>query len=172
MSATTEINNAATATAQYQASQPRLTGAASKLGSQEFMNLMMKQLQYQDPMEPVSNTEFIAQQAQFSQLSTTQDISASLAASSASSQAASLVGQHVTLTNPDDKTKTISGEVTSATMKGANSAITVNGKSYALSYLKSVDTPESAAAAAAAAQKAAADAAAAKAAKAAGTTGT
>lgn len=136
---TSEINNAATATAQMQAAQPRSTGAASKLGSQDFLNLMMKQLQYQDPMEPTGNTEFIAQQAQFTQLTTSQEMNDNIKSNNSISQALSLVGKNVTLTDPDDKSKTITGNVTSATMKGANSTININGKDYALSYIKTVN---------------------------------
>ena len=141
MSVTTasQITNAASYTAQMQAAQPKATGAASKLGSQEFMNLMMKQLQYQDPMEPVSNSEFIAQQAQFSQLSTTQEMNSNIASNNTVSQALSLVGKNVTLTDPNDVTKTITGNVTSSTINGKNSTINVNGKDYALTYLKSVN---------------------------------
>jgi len=140
MSVSSEITNSATATAQMQAAQPAATGSASKLGSQEFMNLMLKQLQYQDPMEPVSNTEFIGQQAQFSQLSTTQEMNDNIASNNAVSQAMSLVGKTVTLTNPDDSSKTITGTVASSTIKGTKSTINVNGKDYSMSYLKSVDT--------------------------------
>lgn len=139
MSVSSEITNAASATAQMQASQPRLTGSASKLGSQDFLNLMLKQLNYQDPLEPVSNTEFIAQQAQFTQLQTTQEMSDNMKSNDSVSQALSLVGKNVTLTNPDDNTKTITGDVSSATIGGKNSTINVNGKNYALTYLKSVN---------------------------------
>ena len=139
MSATSEITNATNYTAQMQAAQPKSTGSASKLGSQEFMNLMMKQLQYQDPMEPVSNTEFISQQAQFTQLSTTQDMNKNIASNNTISQALSLVGKNVTLTDPNDVTKTITGNVTSSTINGTNSTINVNGKDYALTSLKSVN---------------------------------
>jgi len=145
MSVTGQITDAASATAQYQASQPKATGSASKLDSQAFMNLMMKQLQYQDPTEPVSNTEFIAQQAQFSQLSTTQEMSTNIANNNGASQALSLVGKDVTLTNPDDSSKTITGTVKSATINGKSSTINVNGKDYALTYLKSVNTSAAAA---------------------------
>lgn len=139
MSVSSEITNAASATAKYQAAQPKATGVASKLDSQAFMNLMMKQLQYQDPMEPVSNTDFIAQQAQFSQLSTTQDMSSNIASNNAATQAMSLVGKTVTLTDPDDNSKTITGKVESSTIKGTKSTINVNGKDYSMSYLKSVN---------------------------------
>lgn len=135
---TDQINAAANATAQYQAAQQKATGAAQKLGSQDFLNLMMKQLQYQDPMDPVSNTEFIAQQAQFSQLETSNTMSANIASNNGISQALSLVGKKVTLTDPDNKNKTISGTVSSASINGKDSSIMVNGKSYALSLLKSV----------------------------------
>ena len=145
MSVTDQITNAASSTAQYQASQPRATGSASKLDSQAFMNLLMKQLQYQDPMEPVSNTDFIAQQAQFSQLSTTQDMSSNIASSNSASQAMSLVGKSVTLTDPDNKGKTITGTVEASTINGTKSTIKVNGKDYSMSYLKTVNTSTAAA---------------------------
>lgn len=137
-SITDQINSAANTTAQYQASQKKATGAAQKLGSQDFLNLMMKQLQYQDPMDPVSNTEFIAQQAQFSQLETSNTMSANIAANNGITQALSLVGKKVTLADPDNKNNTITGTVSSASINGKDSAITVNGKQYALSSLKSV----------------------------------
>lgn len=135
---TDQINNSANATAQYQAAQTKATGAAQKLGSQDFLNLMMKQLQYQDPMDPVSNTEFIAQQAQFSQLETTNTMSSNIASNNSITQALSLVGKKVSLTDPDNKNNTLSGIVSSASINGKDSSITVNGKSYALSSLKSV----------------------------------
>lgn len=139
MSVTSEITNAANYTAQMQAAEKKTTGASSTLGSEEFMQLMMEQLQYQDPLEPVSNTEFIAQQAQFTQLSVTQEMNDNIASNNTVSQALSLVGQNVTLTDPDDSAKTITGNVTSATIDGTDSAISVNGKTYSLTYLKSVN---------------------------------
>lgn len=137
-SVTDQINAAANATAQYQASQQKATGAAQKLGSQDFLNLMMKQLQYQDPMDPVSNTEFISQQAQFTQLETSNTMSANIASNNGITQALSLVGKKVTLNDPDKKGNIISGTVSSASINGKDSSIIVNGKTYALSSLKSV----------------------------------
>ncbi len=41
---------------------------SGNLGEDEFMKLLVTQMQYQDPMEPQADTEFIAQLAQFSSL--------------------------------------------------------------------------------------------------------
>jgi len=98
---------------------------------------MMQQLQYQDPMDPVSNTEFITQQAQFSQLETTQDMNTDLA----SSQAASLVGANVTITDPNNSQSTITGDVSSATISGTNSSIKINGTDYPVSSLQTINDP-------------------------------
>ena len=138
MSITNDITNAASATAQYQSSQPKATGVASKLGSQEFMNLMMKQLQYQDPMDPVSNTEFISQQAQFSQLSTTQEMNTNISQNNSIMQTLALVGKEVTMTDPDHPTQSITGVVSEAKFTSNGSSLMVNGKAYPISLVKSV----------------------------------
>lgn len=44
-----------------------LTGSNS-LGKDDFLNLLVTQLQYQDPMKPMDSTDFTAQLAQFSSL--------------------------------------------------------------------------------------------------------
>ncbi|HVT36879.1 MAG TPA: flagellar hook capping FlgD N-terminal domain-containing protein, partial [Nevskiaceae bacterium] len=63
--------------------------ASSKTASQtldqaDFLKLMTTQLQYQDPMKPLDNAEFVSQMAQFSTVSGIQSL-----------QAASLVGRDV-----------------------------------------------------------------------------
>lgn len=44
------------------------------LSQADFLKLMTTQLQAQDPTKPMDNSQFISQMAQFSQLSTTQDL--------------------------------------------------------------------------------------------------
>lgn len=139
MSVTSEITNAANATAQLQAKTDTLTGAASaNISSTEFLNLMMKQLQYQDPTNPVDNTEFISQQCQFTQLSTTQEISKSLTQNNSISQTLALVGKDVTLVDPNDTSKTISGTVEEAKFTSKGGAIVVGGKNYSIGSVLSV----------------------------------
>ncbi|MEO9078215.1 MAG: flagellar hook capping FlgD N-terminal domain-containing protein [Rhodanobacter sp.] len=64
-------NNPATAPAQSSA----ISGSLSQA---DFLKLMTAQLQAQDPTKPVDNTQFVSQMAQFSQLSSTQDMVASM----------------------------------------------------------------------------------------------
>ena len=43
----------------------------SNLGYDQFLTLLCAEMQYQDPLEPTSNTEYVAQLATFSQLEAT-----------------------------------------------------------------------------------------------------
>lgn len=47
---------------------PEKTEENSELGKEDFMTLLMVELQNQDPLNPMDNTEFVAQLAQFSSL--------------------------------------------------------------------------------------------------------
>lgn len=40
----------------------------SQLGKDDFLLLLVTQMKYQDPLEPTSNTEYVAQLAQFTEL--------------------------------------------------------------------------------------------------------
>ena len=50
------------------------------LGRDAFLNLLVTQLQHQNPLEPQADGEFIAQLAQFSSLESLQDIKKDIAA--------------------------------------------------------------------------------------------
>lgn len=141
-SATDAITQLKTNTAQYQAKTDTLTGAAkSSLTQSDFLQLLTEQLQYQDPMSPMDNAQFVSQTNQFAQLQAQTDISQTLSNSTAASQATSLVGESVTLKDPNNSENTITGKVTSALINGAKSAITVNGTAYPLSSLLKVNDP-------------------------------
>lgn len=145
-SATSIISQEANYTAQAQAKEPRVTGpASSKMGAQEFLMLMMKQLQYQDPLNPTDNKEFIAQQAQFTQVSTMQEMNKNMSMNSSIMQTLSLVGKQVSLIDPDDKKgeKTIDGIVSEAKFTADGASVVVNKKEYPISLVKSVTEPSS-----------------------------
>ncbi len=73
----------------------------SKLGQQEFLKLMITQIQNQDPFKPLENGEFISQMAQFGTVSGIQDLQNSFASlsnslvSNQALQASSLVGRSI-----------------------------------------------------------------------------
>jgi flagellar basal-body rod modification protein FlgD len=87
------------------------TGAATKtaapagptLGKDDFLKLLVGQLKNQDPMKPTSDTDFIGQMAQFSQLEQTTNMAksnAELAAQQNGARAVALLGRTVTYPDP------------------------------------------------------------------------
>lgn len=75
---------------------------SSTIDQEDFIRLFLAQLQFQDPLEPVDNREFLAQLAQFSALEQSRQLSentASMLAMSASDQAVGLLNRQVDLTN-------------------------------------------------------------------------
>ena len=131
-----QITQMATATAYEKAKQEHVTGTASaQLTQSEFLELMLKQYEYQDPMEPMDNKDMVAQQCQFSQLSATQELANSITANNTVIQATSLVGKSVVLRDPDNAENVIYGTVDAAYIDGSDSCVTVGGKNYPLKYV-------------------------------------
>jgi flagellar basal-body rod modification protein FlgD len=77
------------------------TNDTNRLSTDNFMELLIAQIQNQDPMEPMDNSEFIAQIATISQVTGLQELKASFdglsnsLVSNQALQAASLVGREV-----------------------------------------------------------------------------
>lgn len=65
-----------------------------EMGKNDFLALLAAQLRYQDPLEPLSDTEFVAQLAQFSSLEQMQNVNETLM-SMTNFQAYGLVGKYV-----------------------------------------------------------------------------
>lgn len=113
--------------------------AAQSLDQQDFLNLMVTQLKMQDPLNPQSNTDFIAQMAQFSSLSTNTSTNSKiteLQSTEQFQQANGLLGRMVVL-QADSSTQR-SGTVSGITLDAGTPKIVVNGQSYDLSQVVSV----------------------------------
>lgn len=80
---------------------PDTSSRQSELGQAEFLELMLTQIQNQDPFEPMQNGEFVAQLAQFSSVTGLAEISESVATLSdvllanQTLQASTMVGRNV-----------------------------------------------------------------------------
>lgn len=103
---------------------------ASKLGMDDFMSLLAAQFSNQDMMNPVNDTEFIAQMAQFSALQGIQTIQEY----QLSSYATSYVGKYVTIANQTQAgtLETIVGQVDGVSFYDGAPKVSVNGKTYDL----------------------------------------
>ncbi|MDC0050196.1 hypothetical protein OAJ79_01055 [Verrucomicrobia bacterium] len=111
------------------------------LGQNEFLELLVTQMRNQDPMQPVSDTEFIAQMAQFSSLEQTKTMSADITKLRQGNdflQATNLLGKEVRLSLGDMAfTK---GIVTDLNVKDGEARIIVGDKTYTLDQVNSVSS--------------------------------
>ena len=57
-----------------QANKSKNTRNTGELGKNDFLQLLITQVQHQDPLDPQSDTDFIAQMAQFSALEQMQNL--------------------------------------------------------------------------------------------------
>lgn len=110
----------------------KASGGTSSLGKDEFLNLLVTQLQYQDPLNPSSDTEFIAQMAQFSSLEQMQNLNTNFA----QYKAYSLVGKNVQATVGLD---TVEGYVESVRMVGNEAYAIIDGNSILVDDIKKVN---------------------------------
>lgn len=109
---------------------------SDSLGKDAFLQLLVTQLKYQDPLNPSADTEFIAQLASFSQLEAMQNLSQNFA----NTQAFSLVGKQVVLrTETDTSTPMyILGKVDYVTVEGGKTYLTINDNLYNIEDLYQV----------------------------------
>lgn len=114
-------------------------------GSQKdmFLKLLVAQMKYQDPANPASSSEFMAQTATFTQVEKLEEIAAqnaSLLALQRSSSAGALVGRTVSYTDEAGETRT--GLVTAVRLQTDKTEATavVGGVPVALGRITEVST--------------------------------
>jgi flagellar basal-body rod modification protein FlgD len=102
-------------TARRVADEPPRTNGNSTVDKDMFLQLLVAQLKYQNPLDPASPDDFMAQTAQFTMVESLEELSKSTAASNRSQMiatASSLVGKEVTAIAADKRE--VKGIVTSA----------------------------------------------------------
>ena len=102
----------------------------SSLDKEAFLQLLVAQMKYQDPLEPTSNTEYISQLATFSTLEEMQNLNSTMQAN----QASSLVGRTVIMkvTSSVGETSFISGRVDFIRRENNKTFLSIEGNLYNL----------------------------------------
>jgi flagellar basal-body rod modification protein FlgD len=106
----------------------RQTGGS--LGKDDFLKLLVGQLQHQDPMQPSDDQQWIGQMAQFSQLeqvSNTAETTQKIVDTLNTNGTLSLIGH--TVTYLDESGATHTGAVETVDMAGGKASLTVGGVS-------------------------------------------
>lgn len=120
------------------ASEKTETTSNNKIGEykEQFMQLLCAQMKYQDPLEPTSNTEYISQYAQFSQVEQMQNMSGSMDLQRASS----LVGQEVYIktTTSSGESKYVQGKVDYVVYENKKAYLSIDENLYSLEDLDTV----------------------------------
>ncbi len=125
----------------------------NQLGKDEFLKLMMAQMQYQDPLSPMDNSQMIAQMAQFTSVEQLANISSQLTAMSQSlGNSSGLIGKMVSWvgetktgnydisTGKAEVIQTVeSGVVDSIIVRGGTHYVKVGGKEIELSDIQQVE---------------------------------
>ena len=78
--------------------QPVTNIQQQSLGQEEFLKILLAQLQFQDPLKPLDNQQFLAQMAQFSSLAQTSQLNDrvdTLLTIQAATQSIGLIGKNV-----------------------------------------------------------------------------
>ena len=119
----------------------KINPTGSTLGYDQFLQLLCAEMQYQDPLEPTSNTDYVAQMATFSQLEAT----LAMSETESNSMASGLVGKQVILKVTSETTGVTSyvdGRVDYVMYENGEVYLSVNNGLYPLSSLDTVADDE------------------------------
>lgn len=113
----------------------------NNLDKDDFLNLLVAQMKYQDPLEPQSNTEYVSQLATFTQVEATEN----MANTAENVQANNLIGKTVIMRPTNSvtgETSDVMGVVDYVMKEGSNVYLSVNGALYNLDDLYTVADTE------------------------------
>lgn len=130
-------------------------GAANNENDKDmFLSLMLTQLKHQDPSEPMENTEWLSQLANYSSLeqmtqvnSNLEDMSKylstltnDLSTNFSITQTLSLIGKEVDISYENENNETIrtTGKVTEASVFDGNGVVKVNGEYYSIANIQTI----------------------------------
>lgn len=122
------VNNSTAAKDVNKAAEAASKQAGGSLDKDAFLQLLVTQMKYQDPLEPTDNTEYVSQLATFSELENMQN----LVASTDMQRATMLVGQYVLMETTDStgNTKEIGGLVDNVVYQGGKTYLSIDDVLY------------------------------------------
>lgn len=112
-----------------EASSSDVASSRAAINQEDFLKVLLAQMQFQDPLEPLDNHEFIAQFAQLTNLEQTQQFNEkldTLLSIQSSGQAINLIGKSV---EANINTGQVVGEVTSVAFQDGNPLMTIKTSS-------------------------------------------
>ncbi len=112
----------------------------NSVDSEAFLQLLVAEMQNQDPLEPTSNTEWVSQYATFTQVSEIQDIGKAMSGV----QAQNLVGKNVIMkvTDSTGNTDLVSGMVERVGYQEGKAYVYIDGSPYSIDDLDTVVSDE------------------------------
>ncbi|MFB5191433.1 flagellar hook capping FlgD N-terminal domain-containing protein [Alicyclobacillus fastidiosus] len=143
MSSSISSTSSASQSAQAQSGASTVLNQSQTLGQDAFLQLLVAQLQNQDPLQPQDNTQMVAQLAQFSALEQMTDVantdSQILSAVQSLQSVTSVAFEHqligTNISVDDGSGNTVTGQVSSIKISNGEPQVVVNGTSYPLSQV-------------------------------------
>lgn len=119
-----------------QNSLSKASSAGNDMDKDAFLQLLVAEMQNQDPLEPTSNTEYITQYAQFSEVESLSNMASNMDLTRASS----LVGQEVYIktTSSNGTAQYVQGKVDYVVYENNKAFLSINESLYALEDLDTV----------------------------------
>lgn len=118
----------------------KTSNASANMGPDQFMQLMITQMTHQDPMEPLKDSEFIGQLAQFSTLESIKKLNSSFADMlfmQQLTQGADLIGKNIVYAQAGHGEQR--GVVDAVKVEDGKLQLTVGDKSVALADVRGVE---------------------------------
>ena len=136
MSAIAQVKDGKIVETNSQNSLAKAVGKDNGMNKDTFLQLLVAQMKYQDPLEPTSNTEYIAQYATFSQVEQMQNMAGTMELSRASQ----LVGKEVWIktTNASGETAYVQGQVDYVAYENGKAYVSVNEQLYSIDDVDTV----------------------------------
>lgn len=136
MSAIAQIKDGKVVETTSQTSLANAVGADNGMNKDTFLQLLVAQMKYQDPLQPTSNTEYISQYATFSQVEQMQNMAGTMELSRASQ----LVGKEVWIktTDASGQTAYVQGQVDYVAYENGKAYVSVNEQLYSIDDVDTV----------------------------------